>query len=504
MAFWTTERKVGITLSVMFILFVIITFSIKGYKPFGEKYLVVGQFESIGLLTAGAPVRLRGVQIGQVDSINLKEEGKGVLVNMKIDAKQKLLVNTTARILTSGLMGEQYVELEPPQVSRRDMGYIKPGGVIIGEEMYGVDEAKQQIGDVLKNLNDILTQAKDVIGNATIKASFDRTVVNLDKITTSMNSIMGQPEQGKQIVANLVQAVSKANESMDRLLHLQDQLNAIVAENRGDIHETVVSARDAVGTMRTDMGKLADSLGRLSDKLDGVIGRNGGTIDETLDNVRKASESAARSAGRLDRIMQKVEAGQGALGALVSDPEVEHSVRKSLRSAADMVQDASGMMGEAHHVMRKADDTLTTVDTIRSGFGVEYDLSYFGEDDRYGADSNHLRNDFVVTWDYGPHSVRLGANRIGEDAGVEADYGYRWHDLRLLGGVYESDAMLGLEWIPIDRLTLGMRGVGLTDKDHERADFYGLYRVHRHVVLRAGVEGAFDDNYWYGGLGLDF
>ena len=505
MAFWTPERKVGITLSAMAALFVIVTFSIKGYKPFGEKYPVVGQFDSVGLLTPGAAVRLRGVQIGQVEGVDLQERGAGVLVNMSIDTDQPLLEGTRASILTSGLMGEQYIELEPPVgVSDRDRDYIKPGGLIYGEQMFGVEEAKRQLGDVLEDVSAILTEAKGMISDATMKVAFQNTVINLEQLTDSLNTVMGRPEQGQQIVANLVDAVSKANKSMDRVLDLQDQLSGVVSENRADIRETIIAAKDAMEGIRDQMGNLADSLGSLSQKVDGVLARNEGSVDATLDNVRKASESAARTAERLDRIVQNIEAGQGALGALIADPEVERSVRQSLRSAEELVGEASGMMDQAHSVMSKADNTLDTVEAIRGGFGVEYDLSFFGEDKRYGDDGNHLRNDLGVTWENDVHRVKLGANRIGEDTGVELSYGYRWRDLRFLGGVYESDAMLGLEWLPHEKFLFGVRGVDLTDEGHERADFYGLLRVHDHVGLRAGVEDAFDENYWFGGIGLSF
>lgn len=77
-------------------------------------YEIVARFQNIGGLTERAPVTLGGVQIGRVKSIELDRQTFQARVVMSINAAyDNLPEDTSASILTSGLLGEQYVGLEP-------------------------------------------------------------------------------------------------------------------------------------------------------------------------------------------------------------------------------------------------------------------------------------------------------------------------------------------------------------------------------------------------------
>ena len=77
-------------------------------------YEVVARFQNIGGLTERAPVTLGGVQIGRVKSIELDQQTFQARVVLAIrDDYNNLPEDTSASILTSGLLGEQYVGLEP-------------------------------------------------------------------------------------------------------------------------------------------------------------------------------------------------------------------------------------------------------------------------------------------------------------------------------------------------------------------------------------------------------
>lgn len=79
----------------------------------GETYPLVARFDNIGGLKVRAPVRSAGVTVGRVASITLDPKTfQGVVA---IDMQKSVLfpVDSSARILTSGLLGDQYVGLEP-------------------------------------------------------------------------------------------------------------------------------------------------------------------------------------------------------------------------------------------------------------------------------------------------------------------------------------------------------------------------------------------------------
>lgn len=69
-------------------------------------------FEQVGGLRPRAPVAIAGVKVGQVSRIELADDLRAA-VSLDLDPKLQLPVDTSARIVTSGLLGDQFVTLEP-------------------------------------------------------------------------------------------------------------------------------------------------------------------------------------------------------------------------------------------------------------------------------------------------------------------------------------------------------------------------------------------------------
>ncbi|MGH8110542.1 MAG: outer membrane lipid asymmetry maintenance protein MlaD [Rhodanobacteraceae bacterium] len=80
----------------------------------GASYEVKARFQNIGQLKARAPVKIAGVRIGDVQSITLEPQRMDALVVMAISTKyEDIPEDSSAEILTSGLLGDQYVGISP-------------------------------------------------------------------------------------------------------------------------------------------------------------------------------------------------------------------------------------------------------------------------------------------------------------------------------------------------------------------------------------------------------
>ena len=77
-----------------------------------ETYQVQARFANIGGLKARAPIKSAGVVVGRVADIRFDNETYEALVSMNLDYGYQFPRDTTAKILTSGILGEQYVGLE--------------------------------------------------------------------------------------------------------------------------------------------------------------------------------------------------------------------------------------------------------------------------------------------------------------------------------------------------------------------------------------------------------
>lgn len=79
----------------------------------GNGYTLNARFTNIGGLKARAPVRSAGVLVGRVTSIGLDPVTYEGVVTMSIRSEFRFPKDTSAKILTSGLLGDQYIGLEP-------------------------------------------------------------------------------------------------------------------------------------------------------------------------------------------------------------------------------------------------------------------------------------------------------------------------------------------------------------------------------------------------------
>ena len=77
-----------------------------------QSYQVQAKFANIGGLKVRAPVKSAGVVVGRISDIRFDNDSYEALVSMNIDQHYAFPRDTTAKILTSGILGEQYVGLE--------------------------------------------------------------------------------------------------------------------------------------------------------------------------------------------------------------------------------------------------------------------------------------------------------------------------------------------------------------------------------------------------------
>jgi phospholipid/cholesterol/gamma-HCH transport system substrate-binding protein len=75
----------------------------------GETYRLEAKFDNIGSLKVRAPVKSAGVVIGRVSEIRFDSDNYVAVVDMQVDGRYKFPRDTFANIMTSGLLGEQYI-----------------------------------------------------------------------------------------------------------------------------------------------------------------------------------------------------------------------------------------------------------------------------------------------------------------------------------------------------------------------------------------------------------
>ena len=145
-----------------FLLFMLVSLSFLALKVSGlthffpeESYIVTANFEDIGGLKVNAPVKIGGVQVGEVLQVALDPLTFKAKVSMRIfNRYQDIPDDSSARILTAGLLGDNYVALTPMY----HQTYLKNGSEIqftnsamVLEKLIGQFMYKMSHGDNGKN-----------------------------------------------------------------------------------------------------------------------------------------------------------------------------------------------------------------------------------------------------------------------------------------------------------------------------------------------------------------
>jgi phospholipid/cholesterol/gamma-HCH transport system substrate-binding protein len=80
---------------------------------FSKTYAITGKFDNIGGLKPQAPVKSAGVVVGRVGDIRFDDKSYQAVVTLDLDAGHKFPKDSSLKILTAGLLGEQYIGISP-------------------------------------------------------------------------------------------------------------------------------------------------------------------------------------------------------------------------------------------------------------------------------------------------------------------------------------------------------------------------------------------------------
>ena len=109
------ETLVGlfVLLGIVALVFLALKAANLGTFDAGDTYALVAKFDNIGGLKPRAPVRSAGVKVGRVVSITLDPKSYQGVVRLEVERGVQFPNDSSARILTSGLLGDQYIGIEP-------------------------------------------------------------------------------------------------------------------------------------------------------------------------------------------------------------------------------------------------------------------------------------------------------------------------------------------------------------------------------------------------------
>jgi phospholipid/cholesterol/gamma-HCH transport system substrate-binding protein len=388
------EVRVGMFTLFAFMLFLYGQAWLKQFSIMHPPQRITVRFNDVAGLANNAPVNINGVRVGTVEKIEL--EGKGlVLARLKIKTEEATVPQgSTFTIQTLGMVGAKYIEISLPEeiAGEEPRPPIDPDVVVVGEDPVRVELV---INKIATNLNRVIGRLGD---EATQKGLADAlqhsgaTIKTINEAATKLNKNMDKFSE----VTTSVKTTSdrfgtvalKANGFFERgqgtfsdysalsrdLRKTSGKVNTMLDDPnmRGDIKETINSAKQTAETIRETMKELN---GTLKDKdlrtdITNILNRINNSTKDISVSMEKFG--AITNNGELrDDIKQIVSNAKDAVTKvenLVSEPEFKSDLRKTIKkveSAAGNVDIAAQQMhqvlGQKHLLFKAMFGTLGKV-----------------------------------------------------------------------------------------------------------------------------------------------
>jgi phospholipid/cholesterol/gamma-HCH transport system substrate-binding protein len=332
-----SQLRVGLTVIFASITLAVLIFVMTGTTGlFTKKIILHAYVDNAAGLRVGAPVRLEGVDIGNVTGIRVGHDPKRrvapVDVTMKVTTRYQDLMkkDCQASLNTAGVLGEVFVDLDCRQAVGQT---LQSGDVLPTKDMPQLQDVVRATQGTIENVNVLLTRVDDIVshiqnGEGSIgKIIYDPSLYNraddtlkqLQNLTQQLNSPQGSI--GKLI--NSDELYNKANATVDSLNKVIDEVN----NGKGTIgkflkdpslydnaNKTIGQANELIAGINSGKG----TLGKLSK-------------DEQL--ARKIDDTVTR----LDRIMDRLDKGEGTAGKILNDPSLYNNADKMLVETRDLI-----------------------------------------------------------------------------------------------------------------------------------------------------------------------
>lgn len=172
------ELKVGIFVFIALIILAWFVLWIGDFKLMKMGYDIKVQFGFANGIKVGAPVRIAGVEKGEVKDIQLTHDEAGrpkIFIKTWLDGGAQIPGDSRAWVNTLGLLGEKYLEIIPGKQYDK---LLKEGDLLVGEDPASI----QEVTDLVK---DIALQAKDTL------SGLQETMKNLDAVLADMHEGKG-------------------------------------------------------------------------------------------------------------------------------------------------------------------------------------------------------------------------------------------------------------------------------------------------------------------------
>jgi phospholipid/cholesterol/gamma-HCH transport system substrate-binding protein len=331
-----SELRVGLTVIFASITLAILIFLMTATTGlFTDKIRLKTYLDNAEGLRVGAPVRLQGVDVGNVTEVSVVTDKPltPVQVIMKVTTRYGAMLrkDTTVVLSTAGVLGEVFVDLNSTHAKGAP---AVDGDVLPAQEAPGVQEVIRASQTSLQNFNVLvrrmdrivaaIEEGKGTLGkfiyDPTLFNKLNATLIDVQRVTNAINK--GQGTIGKLVMDD--ELYRKANTAVDKLARVVDEIErgqGTVGKLIKDptLYNTATQTMSKANALMDDINQGKGALGRFA---------KDEAFAAKLDNTMT----------RISSLANRLEAGEGTAGKFFRDPSLYNNADQMLVETRSLVK----------------------------------------------------------------------------------------------------------------------------------------------------------------------
>jgi phospholipid/cholesterol/gamma-HCH transport system substrate-binding protein len=333
-----SQLKVGITVLVASLVLTVLILLMSGTGGiFTRKMTLVSYFDNAGGLREGAPVRLQGVDIGNVTKIMVVSDPARQLapvqVTMKVIPKyhKNIRKDSVTTLSTAGVLGETYIDINSAQAKGLE---AQEGDVMTTRESPQIEDVVRASQSTLQNMDSLLKRVDRIVayvesGQGSIgKVIYDPALYNqLNATVAQFQNLVAQVANGKGSLGKLLvddQLYKSANDTVDKLNHIIDDLRAGKGTAGKFLSDSTLydNANKTIANVKTLTDDINAGKGAI-----GVMARDEAFAKKlkiTMDNVSELSA--------------QLNSTEGSVGKLLHDPSLYDNTNNLLTETRSLIK----------------------------------------------------------------------------------------------------------------------------------------------------------------------
>ena len=276
--------KIGAVSIAVLAMLMVMAFKADSLPLIGGGTTYYANFSEAGGLKTGDEVRVAGVRVGKVDSIEL--DGNQVKVGFKIREKVNFGENSGAGVRVKTLLGDMFLELQPAGEGQMKAGATIP--VDRTESPYDVVEAFEGLADTSANIDkDQLAAALTTLADLT-RSTPEEFQAALTGVSDLSRNLAAKDERIESLLSQLdrvTKVLDERDEDLITLMNDANQLFAALVERREAVHNLLISTQllskelsQLVDDSRADLKPALESLDVILD----VFTKNEENLEKSL------------------------------------------------------------------------------------------------------------------------------------------------------------------------------------------------------------------------------